>query len=133
MHHIANVAIDGFWETHSVELRLFPEVTFLIGQNGTGKTTLINLLAAALTADFRTLDRIPFQKIVIYLTPNDKGESPRITVSKSKRADRPFELIEYRLNSGGHNSKDVKYSLDDIEEQLAMRRFALEPRRIQDY
>ena len=73
MHHIDNVAITGFWENNNFELKLFPEVTFLIGQNGTGKTTLINLLAAALTADFKTLDRIPFKKVVITLAKNKQG------------------------------------------------------------
>ncbi|MGA8613764.1 MAG: ATP-binding protein, partial [Xanthobacteraceae bacterium] len=65
MHHVSKVSVEGFWDTHDFELPLFPEVTFLIGSNGTGKTTLINLIAAALTADFRTLDRISFKKIVV--------------------------------------------------------------------
>ena len=67
MHHVSKVAVEGFWDTHDFRLQLFPQVTFLIGQNGTGKTTLINLLAAALTADFRTLYRISFKKITITL------------------------------------------------------------------
>lgn len=133
MHHIAKVAVEGFWENHDFELRLFPEVTFLIGQNGTGKTTLINLLAAALTADFRTLDRIPFHKITIFLAPNGKGVAPKITISKAKKSDRPFEQIEYRVNSGAPNSKDIKFALEDIEEQLTVRRVGADPRRIQDY
>ncbi|WP_315718632.1 MULTISPECIES: AAA family ATPase [unclassified Bradyrhizobium] len=133
MYHIARVAIDGFWETHSVELLLFPEVTFLIGQNGTGKTTLINLLAAALTADFRTLDRLPFKKISIHFTGGEKGAAPRIVVNKSKRADRPFELIEYRVKPAGAGSQEVKYSLDDIEEQLVMRRAVSDPRSLREF
>ena len=67
MHHVSKVAVEGFWDTHDFRLQLFPQVTFLIGQNGTGKTTLINLIAAALTADFRTLYRIAFRKIIITL------------------------------------------------------------------
>jgi hypothetical protein len=135
MHRISKVAIDGFWDTHSVELQLFPEVTFLIGQNGTGKTTLINLLAAALTADFRTLDRIPFKKLTIHLDAIGKAEAPKITVTKSKRPKRPFELVEYSIKSDGQNSPEVKYSLEDIEEQLIVRRMSSgDPSRyIQDY
>ena len=133
MYHIARVSIDGFWETHNIELDLFPEVTFLIGPNGTGKTTLINLLAAALTADFRTLDRMPFKRITIHLSSLEANDQPRIIVQKTKRNDRPFELIEYRLRSGQSGAAEMRYSLEDIEEQYLMRRFASDSRSMYDH
>jgi len=133
MHHISKVAIEGFWDTHNIELHLFPEVTFLIGQNGTGKTTLINLLAAALTADFPTLDRIAFKKLSIHLSGIGNADAPKITVTKSKKQKRPFGLIEYVIKAD-QNSTEIKYSLEDIEEQLVMRRFGADPTRyIRDY
>lgn len=133
MHLISRVSIEGFWDTYDFEVSMDPNVTFFIGQNGTGKTTFINLLAAALTADFKTLDRMPFRRITINLVPNKKGEKPTIIVSKARKKDRPFELIDYRISSGGANSKEVRFSLDDSEEQMILRRVRHDPRYFDYY
>lgn len=133
MHHVVRVAVEGFWETHDLSLNLFPEVTFLIGPNGTGKTTLINLIAAALTADFRTLDRIPFRRVVVTLNRRSLAEEPRITVTKSRRKDRPFDVIEYRFKSGERNAPELKFSLEDLEEQAFVRRRMMSARAHDDF
>lgn len=122
MYLISNIIVEGFWDTYDLNVTIDPQVTFFIGQNGTGKTTLINLLAAALTADFRTLDRISFKRIVINLIPKKRGESPSITLTKLRKKDRPFELIDYRIVPGGVNAKELKFSLDETEEQMILRR-----------
>src|SRR6516164_5111242 len=98
MNLIDKFEIDGFWDTHQVKVQLHRDVTFFIGPNGTGKTTLINLLAAALTGDFPTLNKIPFKKITITLTPDEaKKFSPTITISKSRKSDRPVDILDYRI------------------------------------
>lgn len=99
MHHVSRVAVEGFWDTHDFKIQLFPQVTFLIGQNGTGKTTLINLLAAALTADFRTLYRIAFKKITINLDSVDDNSKATITVVKGVKSEKEIETIDYHLKS----------------------------------
>ncbi|GAI82104.1 unnamed protein product [marine sediment metagenome] len=48
MNIVTNVTITGFWGTHRLSMRLNPDINFLIGVNGTGKTTAINMIAAAL-------------------------------------------------------------------------------------
>ncbi|CTQ44519.1 AAA family ATPase [Roseibium aggregatum] len=133
MHLISRVSIEGFWDSYDFDVAIDPNVTFFIGQNGTGKTTFINLLAAALTADFKTLDRIPFQRITIHLIPQKKGEKPSITVSKSRKKDRPFELIDYRINRGTPNAKEIRFSLDDSEEQMILRRLRHDQRYLEHH
>ncbi len=122
MYAIRNVSIEGFWDSYSFDVGLDRDVTFFIGQNGTGKTTFINLLAAALTADFRTLDRMPFKKIVISLIPHTKEERPSITVTKSARKNKPFGTLNYTIVLGGDERKELQFSLDDTEEQMMLRR-----------
>jgi predicted ATPase len=108
-------------------------VTFFIGQNGTGKTTFINLLAAALTADFRTLDKIPFNRLEIILKPKIKGERPAIVVTKTKEKDRTFEVVNYIITPGGVDQKEFSFSLDDAEEQIMLRRLRHDPRYFEHY
>lgn len=128
MHHVSKVAVEGFWETYDFELNLFPEVTFLIGPNGTGKTTLINLIAAALTADFRNLDKIPFRKLTITLNQINNGDKPRIIVEKVNNKSQLFESISYKIKDGKKGSKEIDYSLGDVEGQVLLRRYMIEGR-----
>lgn len=133
MYTVSTVTIEGFWDTYRFSVSLDPSVTFFIGQNGTGKTTFINLLAAALTADFPTLDRMPFSRISIALTPKNKDEKPSITVTKSSDKKLPFPLIDYKIVPGGRGAKEVRFSLDDAEEQMFIRRTRHDLRSLEYY
>lgn len=133
MYLISHVEIEGFWETYKFDVPIYQDVTFFIGQNGTGKTTFINLLAAALTADFRTLDLIPFKRISIILIPKIKGERPSITVNKINKKENSFSSINYHIVPKGQKAKEIKFSLDSREEQMMLRRLRHEPRYFEYY
>lgn len=133
MYLISKVEVDGFWGTYSFDINMHRDVTFFIGQNGTGKTTFINLLAAALTGDFRTLDRISFKKIVINFIPLIQGEKPRISISKRPMKDKPFDAIYYKITPAGLNAKEENFSLDDTEEQFLIRRLRQDARYLERF
>lgn len=133
MHRIDNVEVDGFWGDYSFGFPLLKDVTFLIGPNGTGKTTLVNLIAAALTADFRALDRIPFKRITIKLNKIGRTDEPTIIVTKSRRKERTVEQIDYRIRSGKPGTSEHRFELSDTEENLYFRRLTSDHRAIQDY
>ncbi|GGK79321.1 AAA family ATPase [Amphritea balenae] len=119
-NYISKVVIDGFWGDRSLVLDFNQDVNFLIGVNGSGKTTVINLIAAALMADFTTLDRIEFEKISIVLKGYKKRKKPEVVVLKKYTEGSPFGSIEYRIkNSAGEPA--VGYSLDDFEEHKLYR------------
>ena len=141
MHHISAIKVDGFWGKHSVKTELHRDVTFLIGENGTGKTTLINLIAACLSADFATLDRLPFSNVEIILRNNrDARRKPKITVSKLQDKLTGGESIEYNISESSR-STPVNFTLEDIEEQRMLRRrptmsgsfYLRDPRRRRDF
>lgn len=46
MNIIEQVNISGFRGNHNLSLDLHKDINFLIGVNGSGKTTVINLVAA---------------------------------------------------------------------------------------
>ena len=132
MHLIEKVDVEGFWDTYRLTVALNKDVTFFIGQNGTGRTTLINLLAAALTADFATLEKLPFKKITISLTKDEFGKRPTIIVNKTQRKEKTLELIDYRIKPD-EGAPDTKYSLTEDEERIWLRRREMGPRYMQDY
>ncbi len=56
------VIVEGFWGDKTITLDFHDDTNFLIGVNGSGKTTFINLIAAALTCDVITLMDTDFKK-----------------------------------------------------------------------
>lgn len=126
MNYIKKVKVDGFWGERSIEFNFHDDINFIIGINGSGKTTAINMVVAALTADFSELDRMEFSRITIELKSKINKKKPSISIVKNKNKDKPFNSIEYEIKkSSGENP--VVLSLDDYEEKIMLRRY---PRHI---
>lgn len=119
MHWIEKVEVTGFWGTHDFSAKLNEDVTFFIGPNGTGKTTLINLIAASLYCDFTNLVRLPFKSITLILQRKGGNQRSTITVHKNPVKDLPFETINYEIKAAGESV--IKFSLEDVEERLHVR------------
>jgi predicted ATPase len=121
MNTVSAVTITGFWDTDcTVSLPLNPDVNFLIGANGTGKSTTVNLIAAALNADFSTLDRLSFEQIRLELRQVKGNTKPVIEIDKLPGTDTPYSSIRYRIRDKT-TDKAKEYTLEDFEEQLAFR------------
>ena len=126
MAFITSVKISGFWGDRKVELSLNESINFLIGRNGSGKTTAINMIAAAMTGDIESLDRLPFESIEITLASPDSRKLPSIRVDKDRSEDFPYPEIVYSIKESA-SSKPRKFSLVDYAEE---RYFRGEPVRI---
>ena len=83
MNYIDSVEITGFWGSKKVHLKFHADLNFVIGPNGSGKTTVINLLAAVLRADFPVLYSVQFDSIVIKLKAKKRNVKPIIVVEKT--------------------------------------------------
>ena len=112
---IASVTISGFWTDRSVNFDLHDEVNFLIGQNGSGKTTAINIIAAAMTVDTESLHRLPFAKVTISLYDHETKKRPRIRVTKEGTGDTPFGDIVYSIRESA-NSQMQHFSVGQYSE-----------------
>lgn len=95
MYVLTRFEIDGFWNSHIVQSNLRDDVNIFIGLNGTGKTTLINLLQAALTVDVALLHRLSFKEIRLFLK---QGTSTRrITITRKPR-DSVYDFVKYKIS-----------------------------------
>lgn len=94
MNFVEYFEVTGFWGDKTICLPLNEDINFLIGSNGSGKTTVINLLSAALKADIRVLYSIQFEKIYVRLKTKGANIKPVIEVSKVVDAStNSFEII----------------------------------------
>ena len=82
MNYIESVEIEGFWGRKNVSLQLNPDLNFLIGPNGSGKTTIINLVSAVLRADIPALYSVQFDKVTIKMKAVGTNRKPVIEVAK---------------------------------------------------
>ena len=82
MNYIESVEIEGFWGRKNVSLQLNPDLNFLIGPNGSGKTTIINLVSAVLRADIPALYSVQFDQITIKMKAVGANRKPVIELAK---------------------------------------------------
>jgi len=117
MNYIEKVEILGFWGDKTVTISFKEQENFLIGVNGSGKTTIINLIAATLEADFYTLDRFQFDKLTLHLrNKEDKRKKPFIEVIKEENTKTPYKNILFRVQQN-HKEEPFELYLDDLEEE----------------
>jgi len=111
---IDRVEVDGLLNRKKpINIKFDRNYNFIIGQNGTGKTTLINLIAAILLCDAEKLEKIQFLKVVIFLRNSHSSEEPVISVTRSKKADEPFANFSYLIKDHQEH-KGVTFKLDDF-------------------
>jgi energy-coupling factor transporter ATP-binding protein EcfA2 len=120
MNYLESARIEGFWGDKTVEISFNPDVNFLIGTNGSGKTTAINLIAAALNADFHTLDRFSFNSILLSLKEVNGNKKPSIEIIKQPKAGSPYPAISFIIKPT-RSEKPVNYALDQLEEDALYR------------
>ena len=109
---IDKVEIYGLWDRYDFDLKLSPNINFLIGSNGTGKTTVLRLLTACLNLDLVTIRKIYFRKILLVLFDKDNKCKPSILVEKS--VDNHFTNITYKIKDK-QTSKYKVFSITDTE------------------
>ncbi|QJQ98271.1 AAA family ATPase [Halomonas sp. PGE1] len=128
MNWIDKVIVEGFWGDRSIEFDFFDDMNFIIGINGSGKTTAVNLVVAALTVDFTELDRLEFSRIIVKLKSRISRKKPSVIINKKVSKKSPFASIEYEVKESA-SDKGIVFSLDDYEEQMMLRGF---PRQIME-
>lgn len=121
MNTISNISITNLWGyENTITFSLDRMFNFLIGENGTGKTTVINLIAAALTGDFERLDKTSFDSIKISLKKHGSNKKPSIEVRKTKKPDLPYYDISY-IFKDSQTGEPIVYDLDALEHERMYR------------
>jgi energy-coupling factor transporter ATP-binding protein EcfA2 len=120
MNIISSMHIAGlFGRSKTIDIQFDDKFNFFIGQNGTGKTTIINLLAATLLSDFGKLDKTPFSRIEVKLKEVGGRKRPSIIVEKIQKKGLPFFDISYTLRLS--SKEEYTYDLDAYEEEANFR------------
>jgi predicted ATP-dependent endonuclease of OLD family len=110
LHTVDRIEIKGFrGRPEPFVIEFDEEVNFIIGRNGTGKTRLINLINAALSADVAVLRAAPFAEISIRLIKYQKRESNdgeqilSYAIQRRTADAAKFEQVEYDEDAWSHH------------------------------
>lgn len=132
-NYISKVKIAGlFTDKASHEILFDPGVNCIYGINGSGKTTVINLITACLSFDVEVLKGILFSEVIIYVTKSgNKRQLKLMTVAKkdiNKEDDSDFVITffnegvkkksyaNYRTILGGDDvDKIIRFNVGDEE------------------
>lgn len=72
MYKLQSVKIDQFWHRFDAGCEFRPDVNVIIGKNGTGKTTFMNILSAVLSVDMNAIASNDFESVVVSLSDGKK-------------------------------------------------------------
>jgi predicted ATPase len=96
MYKVTSIEIDGFWNRLQANCQFSESVNIIIGRNGTGKTTFMNILHSILTVDVFGLSENDFKAVRIFLT---NGRSQKtIQVSKDESDNYPVPIVNYQIS-----------------------------------
>ncbi|EPK2486624.1 AAA family ATPase, partial [Acinetobacter baumannii] len=106
MFRIKSVKIDGFWHRMKGDCSFFEDVNIIIGRNGTGKTTFMNILHSILMVDIKGLAEDNFEKVEIILKDGIKTKTIRVTKLPENELQ-SFSFFEYQISNKKYNIRTI--------------------------
>ena len=106
-YYIESFKITKLWGYRDIDLHFNGDVNILIGPNGSGKTTVLNLLHSILTADLSSITDIKFEQAEIKL---------RSFIGKSIRTIKVHideDLLKLKLGK-----KEYRFNIDFLSRRL---------------
>lgn len=96
MYKIHSVRINQFWRRFDAGCQFRSDVNIIIGKNGTGKTTFMNILHAVLSVDIEAIASNEFESVAVFLQDGKKKRTVKAT--KLNGAGFPHMMVEYQIS-----------------------------------
>ncbi|MEB3899427.1 ATP-binding protein [Pseudomonas putida] len=123
MYTVREVEIDNFWHRLDAKCTFNDDVNIIIGRNGTGKTTFMNLLHAALTVDLEELAENDFTTIKIKLVNGSKSRLVRVIKGDSPSFN--YRSIDYKISNRRYSLRAIA-ATDEVRVPIGFRKRMLE-------
>lgn len=123
MFKVSAIEVTGFWQSKTASATFRDDVNIIIGKNGTGKTTFMNIVHAVLAVDGEALFDNPFKSVTLTLTDGKRTRTVRAARVEPKSS--PFPVIEYHISNRRFAAPLVGYD-DGRSMPLVVRRRASE-------
>ena len=109
---LKSISVSGFrGANRNIDFDLSRDANFLIGRNGTGKTTLINIISDCLMCRYQSLMNAPFDSATITFRNADKRHKPSLFVGKEYDSDGDVAAIVYSFTDYKTKGPSFSYSI----------------------
>ena len=111
--HLEKISINNFKAVKAVDIEFTPGVNLLIGDNGAGKTSILEAIAVALAGILKGVNGVPTKNILqsdIHFSMDEKGdasseihyENPTEVLCTLKNGKQEFHWKRFRLDENGN-------------------------------
>lgn len=97
-------------------VRFNDDITFLYGDNGCGKTTILNIITHIITGRVYELFRYKFTKIVLEYVSTNTQKTNNITISYNNDYEIIVEFLKEKVQIDAHRFDFMNRNLDENEE-----------------
>lgn len=123
-HYIRQVNIQNLFENNNhYKINLTDGCNCIYGGNGTGKTTIINLIVNSLSLGLENLAKTPFTSLTIYLSK----QSMTRRYTRSKKFINITRTKFQNISSNDFGSIEISYQIFNIEDQTPLSPSEKEP------
>jgi ABC-type lipoprotein export system ATPase subunit len=123
-YFIEKIYIKNLWGRENISLHVHEDVNIIIGRNASGKTTILNLVYCALTADLVKLSQYAFEEIVIRLSgfSSKSRKTLRVTPVDEgfvfKIGKKSYDLNLKALNKRVFVGRNIRFELIQARKDL---------------
>ena len=115
---VKQVSVTGFQGSRNIELNIRPDFNFIIGRNGTGKTTFVRLLHSCLSLELDEIAASTFDSIEIKFTNTETGHTPVLRIER-QGTRRSYLSVTFRAKG---RTPFIRYFVDEDEPIYAWKR-----------
>ena len=111
---IRNIKIKGLYDIYDYDLDFFEDVTFLHGINGSGKTTILEIISNIISGNLSYLLKYLFEEIVLsYTNKNGYEETIMMNIIKDEKVINFYKLVQAQKIMELYNSfKEQKVKIE---------------------
>src|ERR1700722_3068569 len=100
--------VSGLFNRSDAHIRFGRNKNFLIGPNGSGKTTIVHILASFLRNDFTQLFELPFRGAEVTLTGTSAPTETKISVTQNFNSESGRRYLQVTIVGDYQHTEDIE-------------------------
>ncbi len=117
---VTGIEVEGLFGSSNAHITFGRNKNFLIGPNGSGKTTIVHILASCLRNDFTQLFELPFRTAAISLKSISNSTDTKIVVQQNVNAQTGRKFIQVDISGDFKHQETIEMRTASIDEPFAV-------------